>query len=307
MGPGRSIKSSELIPSFDYLTRAADESGKIRVLAARTTLLVEECRERHKIYPTVTAAIGRVLTAAALMGACLKGEETLTLRILGNGPVEGMISDANAKGEVRGYPRNPHVYVPLNPWNKLDVAGVVGNQGSLCVTYDLDLKKPYTGCTPLVSGEIAKDLVYYFYTSEQIPSIVSLGVLVGWDRVIAAGGILLQLLPGAEKSLIPKLEENAGELSDVSRLIEEGKTPEDLVQMVLKGMKIRALGKQTLHFKCRCSKEKLKDLLAALGEKEIRDILMKDGKAEASCPFCGHKYLIQHQELEAMLSEIRRK
>jgi molecular chaperone Hsp33 len=238
------------------------------------------------------------------MGACLKGEETLTLRIFGDGPVGGIIADANAKGEVRGYAKNPHVHVPLNSWEKLDVSGIIGNQGSLCVTYDLDMEKPYTGCTPIISGEIAKDLVYYFYTSEQIPAIVSLGVLVGWDGVIAAGGILLQLLPGAEKSLIPKLEKNAAELSDVSHLIQEGETPEGLVERALGGLEFKILGKQRVHFKCRCSKEKLKEILMALGKKEIQDILIKQGKVEAACPFCSHKYLLYQKDLEALLSGI---
>jgi molecular chaperone Hsp33 len=241
------------------------------------------------------------------MEALLKGDETVTLRIQGDGPIGGIIAEGNARGEVRGYAKNPKVHVPLNPWGKLDVAQAVGSQGTLCVTYDLELKKPYTGCVPLVSGEIAKDLVYYFYTSEQIPSIVALGVLVGWEGVLAAGGLLVQLLPDAPRSAIPILEKNATQLSDVSHLIEKGKTPENLIEMALDGLGCRFLGKQTVHFKCRCSKTKLKNILLALGKEEIIDLMEKEGKVEAFCPFCGKKYLLQKQELEELLEILNSK
>lgn len=301
-----SDSGKKVVPSFDYLVRATDEGGRVRVLAARTTHLVEDARSRHGTYPTVTAALGRVLTASALMGAVLKGNETVTLRVLGNGPAGGIVADANARGEVRGYAKNPHVHVPLNPWEKFDVAEVVGKEGTLYVTYDLELKGPYTSNAPLVSGEIAKDLVYYYYASEQVPSAVALGVLVGWDRVMASGGLILQLLPGADRSLIPVLEKNAAGLSDVSHLIHEGKTPEDLVDMALGELKARALGKLSLHFKCRCSKEKLKDILVALGEEQIRDLRDREGKAEAICHFCNHKYLLSKPEVEALLARIKK-
>lgn len=296
--------SRQAVPPIDYLTRATDAGGQIRVMAARTTRLVEEARERHGTYPTVTAALGRVLTAGLLMGSLRKGKDKLTIRLLGDGPIGGIVVDATAEGSVRGYAKNPQVHVPLNPWGKLDVAAGVGTSGSLCVTYDLEMKEPYTGCSPIVSGEIAKDLVYYFYTSEQVPSIVALGVLVGWDGVIAAGGLLLQLLPGADKNVIPVLEKNAAVLSDTSRLVEDGKTPEDLVEIALSGLGVKFLGKQAVHFKCACSKDKLKNVLMALGQDEIKDLLLKEGKAEAVCPFCNHKYLLHKQEIQAMLDSM---
>lgn len=288
-------------PPIDYLVRATDQHGELRVFAARTTRLVEEARQRHKTYPTVTAALGRVLTAAALMGAMRKGKETVTLRVLGNGSAGGIVADTDAQGKVRGYAKNPRVHVPLNPWDKFDVAAVVGKEGFLHVTYEFESKGTYSSSVPLVSGEISKDLVYFFYTSEQIPSIVALGVLVGWDGVLASGGLLLQLLPGADKALIPALEKKAVLLSDVSGLLHAGKTPEQLIEMLVDPSQVRILGKQRLHFKCRCSKQKLKSTLLRLGKEEIHDILSKEGKVEAVCHFCSNKYLLQRAEIEQLL------
>jgi len=298
-------KKMEKKTSFDYLVRATDEKSQIRVFAARTTRLVEEARERHGTYPTVTAALGRVLTATAIMGAMRKGNEKVILRFVGNGPVGTLTAEANPKGEVRGFARNPNVHVPLNPWNKFDVAAAVGKEGYVHVTHEFEFQEPYMSSVPIVSGEIAKDLVYYFYSSEQIPAIVSLGVLVGWEGVVASGGLILQLLPGADKALIPVLEQNADKIFDISRLIEGGATPEDLISRVLEGLGTRFMGKQALHFKCRCSKERLKGIVLALGEAEIRDILSKEGQVEAYCHFCNHRYVISRAEITSMLERLQ--
>lgn len=292
------------LPSFDYLARATDDKGRIRVFAARATKLVEEARERHGTYPTVTAALGRILTAAAMMGAMRKGDDKVILRFVGNGPAGTITAEANAKGEVRGFARNPQVHVPLNPWNKFDVAEAVGKEGFVHVTHEFEFQEPYMSSVPIVSGEIAKDLVYYFYTSEQIPSIVSLGVLVGWEGVVAAGGLILQLLPGADKSLIPLLEHNAEKIFDISRLIEQGETPESLIERILGPLGVKFTGKQALHFKCRCSKQRLKGIVAGLGRAEIEDILQKEGRVEAFCHFCNRRYLISKPELESLLKKI---
>lgn len=287
----------------DEWVRAMAGDGNIRVLAVRSSRTVEEARRRHGTAPTATAALGRVLTATALLAATLKDGQRVTLRVVGDGPLGYLIADGGADGSVRGYVRHPEVHLPLRPDGKLDVGGAVGARGHLHVTRDLGLREPYTGSAPLVSGEIGEDLTHYFWRSEQIPSLVSLGVLVNRDgSVAAAGGLFVQLLPGADRSWVERLEANARELSGISRRIEAGMSPEQMVGVALQGFPYKVLERGEVRFACRCSRERAEDLLASLGRREIADMLAEDGRAELACHFCGERYLFSADDLRRLLS-----
>ncbi len=290
----------------DYLVRALAAGGTVRVLAARTTDLVEEARRRHQTTPTATAALGRALTAGALLGALLKGRERVTLRILGDGPLGGIVVDAGADGRVRGYVKQPRVLLPLAPGGKLDVGRAVGRRGSIHVTRDLGLKEPYTSSGPLVSGEIGEDLTHYFARSEQTPSAVSLGVLVDpGGAVRAAGGLLVQLLPGWGPEAARLVEANLAGLDSISRAIDRGATPEDLVELALSGVEGRTRERQPLLFSCRCSRDRSSQLLLSLGHDELADMLRSDGGAELRCRFCAEMYRFDRDELGALLAAAR--
>jgi len=274
------------------------------VLAVRTSRTVEEARLRHETTPVATAALGRALTAAALLGALLKGKETVTLRIIGDGPLGGVIADADAEGNVRGYVKNPRVDLPLKEASKLDVGAAIGRRGFLHVTRDLGLKEPYTGSCPLVSGEIAEDLARYFAHSEQIPSACALGVRVNREGVVAAGGLLVQVLPGTEdlEDKARMLEENLKGLGAVSSLIEEGASPEDLVAMATRGVPTRILGAQEVRFRCRCSRERIEEVLVSLPPEQLAELLStREGSSEslieACCHFCRERYRFRPEEL----------
>lgn len=289
----------------DYLVRATAARGTIRAIAARTTALVEETRKRHALSPTATAALGRLLTAGAMLGALLKEKETVTLRIIGDGPVGGLIVDATPNGEVRGYVKNPNVDIPLSDLEKFDVAAAVGRSGFLYVTYDFELKEPYTGSAPLVSGEIARDLAYYFTTSEQIPSVVALGVLVGKEGVMGAGGLLLQLMPPpfSKERTVSLLEERLQSFPELSKSIYAGKSPEHLLSLLLEDLDLKVYNTQPLSFCCRCSREKVKEILVSLGRDEILSLMEREGRAEASCHFCSTTYLLSRAELASLLAQ----
>lgn len=283
----------------DYLVRAIGSGGNIRAFAAVTTTLVAEARRRHDTWPTVTAALGRALTATGLLSATLKDPaESITLRIAGDGPVGGIICDSDEQGQVRGYVHNPHVDLP--PRNgKLDVAGVVG-AGSLHVTRQLALEGMYTGTSELVSGEIAEDLTYYLTQSEQTPSAVALGVLVGKDGgVIAAGGYLIQLLPAVSESEREQLEVNVRALGAVSMAVEQGLSPEALLGTILAGIDHRVLERRELHFACRCNRERALDSLMLVDPDGLDDIINTDKGAELTCHFCGEVYRFTEDELRA--------
>jgi len=295
----------------DYLVRATGAQGRVRVLVARTTDLVDDARRRHGLSATATAALGRALTGAALLGATLKGAQTVTLRVAGDGPLGGIVADADASGHVRGYAGNGAVELPVRADGKLDVSGAVGSSGYLHVVRDLGLKEPYAGSCRLVSGEIAADLAAYFRRSEQTPSAVGLGVLVGRDgRVRAAGGYLLQLLPGPKPppggndELAQGLEDNVNALGGVSRWVAASVTPEQLARRLL-GARPRILGRQPLAFACRCSPEKVRELLAVLGPGELDDAVASGEGVELCCRFCGTKYHHTAGELARVLAEGR--
>ncbi|KGR77553.1 Hsp33 family molecular chaperone HslO [Ureibacillus sinduriensis] len=290
----------------DYLIRALGFNGNVRAFAARTTETVGEAQKRHNTWPTATAALGRSMTATVMMGAMLKGEEKLTVKIEGNGPIGPMIIDANAKGEVRGFVTNPQVHFDLNSVGKLDVRRAVGTEGSLTVVKDLGLRDMFSGQTPIVSGEIAEDFTYYFAVSEQVPSSVGLGVLVNPDNsVLAAGGFIIQLMPGCDEETISKIEQQLQNIEPVSKMIERGLSPEQILEVVLGNNNVQVLSKSPVQFKCQCSKERFGVAVISLGVQEIQEMIDEDGGAEAECHFCLEKYHFDQQELEGFINEIQ--
>lgn len=283
----------------DYMVRAISADGAIRAFVARTTDLADEARRRHDTWPTTTAALGRTLTAAGLLSATLKSPgESVTIRIAGDGPVGGMICDGDEQGQVRGFPRNPHA--DLEPKNgKFDVAGIVG-AGLLHVTRQLAVEGIYTSTSQLVSGEIGDDLTYYLTQSEQTPSAVGLGVRVAPDgSVVAAGGYLLQLLPAASDEDRDLIEANLRSLGAVSRVVEEGLSPEEVLEVLMAGITFTILERRELHFACTCSRQRALDAMAALDPAELHEIAMQDGGAELSCQFCAEVYRFGADELLA--------
>ena len=240
----------------DYLVKALGYNGQVRAYAVSTTETVGEAQRRHYTWPTASAALGRTMTAGVMLGAMLKGEEKLTIKIEGGGPIGVILVDSNAKGEVRGYVTNPQTHVDLNEQGKLDVRGVVGTNGMLTVVKDIGLRDYFTGQTPIVSGEIGDDFTYYLVTSEQVPSSVGVGVLVNPDNSIkAAGGFILQLMPGTDEETIIAIEERLKNLTPISKMIEAGMTPEDILEELLGQGNVKILEKMPVSFVCQCSKE----------------------------------------------------
>lgn len=283
----------------DILVRGMAMDGKVRVFAALTTSLVEEIRARHDTWPTVTAALGRTVTAGAMMGSMLKGQEKLTIQVRGDGPIGQIVVDANAAGEVRGYVTEPHVDLPLNEVGKLDVAGAVGRDGLLYVTKDLGMKEPYQGTSPIVSGELAEDFTYYFSTSEQTPSAVALGVLVNPDdSVRAAGGFILQLLPGLSDSEITVIEQKLATLVPITTLIDQGAGPEDILHQLFDTVQI--FERSPLSFSCSCSQDRVEKTIISLGKDEVDSLIDELGRAEVVCHFCNEKYVLEKAELEEL-------
>ncbi|EGW38640.1 Hsp33 family molecular chaperone HslO [Desulfosporosinus sp. OT] len=272
--------------------------GKARWVAVRTTDTVEEARRRHGMSPVATAALGRLMTGALILASSLKGEESITLRLLGDGPLEGVVAVGNAQGNVRGYVREPRVDLPLKATGKLDVATAVGH-GELAVSRSLQNGEVYTGMVPLVSGEIAEDLVHYLLTSEQIPSAMLLGVLVEKDyHVAGAAGFLIQPLPGATEEDIQAIERLLEQLQvGISELVAQSLGMEELLDHLMGELPYHVLERRAVGFSCTCSKARLSDTLVSLGEKEIAN-LISDGKAELVCHFCNENYLFNKDELQ---------
>lgn len=290
---------------WDSLVRATALNNTIRVSAVVTTKLTEEARKRHNTFPVATAALGRTMNAALLLTWGLKEkDDTITVRIFGDGPLGGIIVDANSQGEVRGYVQNPKVDLPLNEKGKLDVGGAVG-QGNIYVTKDIGLKDPYTGSIPLISGEIGEDVAGYLARSEQIPSLVSLGVLVNPNFTVAAsGGIIIQVLPNTPEEILVNIEENTAKLLPISTLIKEGKGPKDIIRLYLEGLDVEFLEERPIRFQCKCSAQRVKNVLVSLGQEELKDMLKKEGKAEVVCHFCNEVYNLGEAELEDLLKGI---
>ena len=238
------------------------------------------------------------------MGAMLQGEDNLTIKIEGGGPIGLILVDSNAKGEVRGYVSNPHVHFDLNEHGKLDVRRAVGTDGMLSVVKDIGLRDYFTGQVPIVSGELGEDFTYYFAVSEQLPSSVGVGVLVNPDNSIkAAGGFIIQLMPGADEETVSEIEKRLKEIPQVSKLIEQGLTPEELLEKVLGKENVTFLETVPVAFACKCSKERFGQAIISLGAHEIEDMITQDGQAEAQCHFCNQKYVFTKAELEELKSE----
>ncbi len=290
----------------DYLVKALAYDGTIRAYAVRSTETVGEVQNRHAMWPTATAALGRAMTAAVMMGAMAKGEDKLTFKIEGKGPIGSMIIDANAHGEVRGYVTNPQTHFDLNAQGKLDVRRAVGTDGMLTVVKDLGLRDFFTGQAPIVSGEIAEDFTHYFVVSEQVPSAVGLGVLVNPDNSVkAAGGFIIQVMPGATDETISQLEERIATVEPISKLIDRGLMPEEILGEVLGADNVDILDRKDVSFNCTCSKERFGSAIIGLGEKQIQEMIEEDGKAEAHCHFCLETYVYPKEELEGFIDEIR--
>ncbi|KNX35617.1 MULTISPECIES: Hsp33 family molecular chaperone HslO [Bacillus amyloliquefaciens group] len=291
---------------MDYLIKAIAYDGKVRAYAARTTDMVNEAQRRHDTWPTASAAIGRTMTASLMLGAMLKGEDKLTVKIEGGGPIGAIVADANAKGEVRAYVSNPHVHFDLNEQGKLDVRRAVGTDGTLSVVKDLGLRDYFTGQVEIVSGELGDDFTYYLVSSEQVPSSVGVGVLVNPDNtILAAGGFIIQLLPGTDEETISTIEKQLSQIEPISKLIQKGLTPEEILEEVL-GQKPDILETMPVKFHCSCSKDRFETAILGLGKKEIQDMIEEDGKAEAVCHFCNEKYLFTKEELEELRDETTR-
>ncbi|ANU20332.1 Hsp33 family molecular chaperone [Planococcus plakortidis] len=287
----------------DYLVKALAYDGQIRAFAARTTETVNEAQRRHYTWPTASAALGRSMTASVMLGAMLKGEEKLTIKINGGGPLGTILVDANAKGEVRGYVSNPQTHFDLNEQGKLDVRRAVGTEGTLTVSKDIGLQHPYVGQVPIVSGELGDDFTHYIVTSEQTPSSVGVGVIVNPDNtILASGGFIIQLMPGTDETVISQLEQRLAEIPTISNMVRAGLTPEDILDEVLGKENVKALDTMPVNFQCQCSRERIHNAIRGLGSEEIEDMIVTDGQAEAQCHFCNETYLFTKDQLQDMLS-----
>ncbi|MEP9408937.1 Hsp33 family molecular chaperone HslO [Peribacillus frigoritolerans] len=291
----------------DYLIKALGYEGQVRAYAVSTTDTVGEAQRRHYTWPTASAALGRAMTAGVMMGGMLKGEEKLTIKIEGGGPIGSILVDSNAKGEVRGYVTHPQTHFGLNEQGKLDVRRAVGTDGLLTVVKDIGLRDYFSGQVPLVSGELGEDFTYYFVTSEQVPSSVGVGVLVNPDNsILAAGGFIIQLMPGTSEDTISKIEKRLSTITPVSKMIQSGMTPEEILTEILGEGNVNILEKMDVQFSCQCSRERIATALISLGQAEIRDIIETDGQAEAHCHFCNQTYQFSKEELEELEAETKK-
>lgn len=286
----------------DYIIRATAGKGQIRAFAATTREMVEEARKAHNTSPVATAALGRLLTAGAMMGCDMKGEEDLlTLKIQGDGPIQGLLVTADSHGHVKGYAFDPEVMLPPNSQGKLDVGGSLG-LGVLSVIKDIGLKEPYVGQTSLVTGEIAEDLTYYFATSEQVPSSVALGVLMNRDNTVCqAGGFIIQLLPGASEEMISGLEARLKEIPSITALLDKGNTPEMILEYILGPFGLEINDRLPADFHCSCTRERVEKALISVGKKDIREMISDGKPIEVNCHFCNKNYEFTVEELESML------
>lgn len=288
----------------DYLIRGIAFDKQVRIFVADTSEIVQEAQKRHDSWSTSTAALGRTIIGTLFLGAALKGDDTVTVRIQGDGPIGYMVGEADAEGNVKGYIKNPHVSLNPNHLNKIDVAGGLGTQGDLIVTKDLGLKEPYVGRVNLISGEIAKDFTYYMASSEQTPSAFSMGVLVNPDESVHyAGGFMIQLLPGASEETISQLEENLENFPHITELLKEGKSPEEILELVCQGGNPKVLGQMPVQFHCTCSKKRFSQAMISLGTEEIQSMIDQDEGAEAICQFCRQTYNYSVEDLEKIKEE----
>lgn len=290
----------------DYLVKAIAYNDQVRAYAVIATETVGEAQRRHQTWPTASVALGRSMTAGMIMGAMLKGEEKLTVKIDGGGPIGTILVDANAKGEVRGYVTNPQTHFNLNEQGKLDVRRAVGTNGMLTVSKDIGLQQPFVGHVPLISGELGEDFTSYIVHSEQVPSSVGVGVLVNPDQSIqAAGGFIIQLLPGTDEETIMRIEERLKGIIPISSMVEQRMTPEQILEQVLGTGNVKMLEKMPVHFQCQCSEERITNAIVSLGAEEIQDMIQKEGMADAQCHFCNENYHFSKKDLERLLEDAR--
>jgi molecular chaperone Hsp33 len=297
------MRQMEVIMS-DYIVRATAANNQIRAFAATTRELAEYARSVHNTSPVATAALGRLLTAGAMMGSMMKGtNDFLTLQIKCNGPIQGLTVTADANANVKGYVYDPTVMLPPSPLGKLDVGGALG-AGVLSVIKDLGLKDPYVGQTELVSGEIAEDITYYYATSEQVPSSVALGVLMNKENTVKrSGGFIIQLMPFAEEEVINKLEKKISEVSAITKLLDADLTPEMILEHILGDFDLEILDTMPTAFTCNCSKERVEKAIISIGKKDIQEMIDDKEPIEVNCHFCNTKYHFSSEELESLLQK----
>lgn len=288
----------------DIILRGTSTDGSIRFLCCTTINLVEEARTIHGTYPVTTAALGRMLTAGSMMGTMLKSEnDKLTLQINGRGPAGNIIVVSDISGNVKGYIGNPYVDLPLNEIGKLDVGGAVGKNGTLSVIKDLGLKEPYIGQVPIVNGEIAEDIASYFASSEQIPTVVALGVRISRDGTVdSSGGFIVQIMPGADEDTIDLLEQNARSIKSITDIIPVNGA-EGLIEEIMKGIEYTVHDKKEISYTCDCNRDRLEKALISIGAKDINEIIAEQGEAELICHFCNKKYLFNKDELKDILKK----
>ena len=287
----------------DYIVRASLANDSVRAFAISSTHLVAEARERHRTLPVVTAALGRLLSAGAIMGSMMKGDKDIvTISLKGDGPAGYITVTADSHGHVKGFPGNPNVDIPRKYAGKLDVGAAVG-RGLLTVSYDLGLKEPYSGQVEIQTGEVAEDLAYYFTVSEQLPSAVGLGVMVDTDSSVKhAGGFIVQLLPDAPEDVIELLEKKLANLEPVTTMMEQGMTPEEMLLHIFEGVDIEFTERHDVKFYCDCSKEKVKRALAAISDEDLQDIVNDDEDIEVKCFFCNTAYKFSIADIKDILS-----
>ncbi len=288
----------------DYIVRATAADNQIRAFAATTREMAEYARSVHNTSPVATAALGRLLTAGAMMGSMMKGkDDLLTLQIKCSGPIQGLTVTADGEANVKGYVYDPAVMLPPSPLGKLDVGGALGT-GVLSVIKDMGLKDPYVGQTELVSGEIAEDITYYYATSEQVPSSVALGVLMNKENTVKrSGGFIIQLMPFAEEEVINKLEKKIGEISSITKLLDDGLTPEMILEHILGDFKLEILDTMPTAFTCNCSKDRVEKAIISIGKKDIQEMIEDNEPIEVNCHFCNTKYHFSIEELESILKK----
>ena len=291
----------------DYLVKSLACDGHLRAYAIDATETIREAQKRQDTWSAASAALGRSMIGTLLLAtSSLKGDEKMTVKINGNGPVGGIVIDGNSKGTVKGYVQNPHVHLPLNDKGKIDVKGAVGTEGFLAVTKDYGLKEPFTGQVPLVSGEIAEDITQYFVQSEQIPTACALGVLIDTDQSVrAAGGYLIQLLPGAGEDVITKVEGGIYAAPSVTNILKENPDPAAMLKTVLSDFDMEILSVDPIEYRCYCSRERTERALLSLGSKDLEQIVEEQGGAELSCQFCDKVQTFTADELRAMIADLK--
>ncbi|MBY0020406.1 redox-regulated molecular chaperone HslO [Bacillus cereus] len=289
----------------DYLVKALAFDGEVRAYSVRTTNTVSEAQRRHDTWRTASAALGRSLTAGTMMGAMLKGEQKLTIKVEGNGPIGPILVDAHANGDVRGYVTNPHVDFEGTEQGKLRVYQAVGTGGFVTVIKDIGMREPFIGQSPIVSGELGEDFTYYFAVSEQTPSSVGVGVLVnGDDSILAAGGFILQIMPGAQDETISFIEDRLQKIPPVSTLIEQGLSPEELLYAVLGEDKVKVLETMDVQFNCTCSRERIESVLISLGKTELEQVREEEEETEVHCHFCNERYKFSKEDITNLIENL---